>query len=194
MTAHGSRCVPINSAQGPHRGRRRGGEGVLPAASLALPPCAELPRCQPGRQLSTSPRRGETPDFGGRTPAVPPPSLPENSSPRCTSRSTNQIPTVTKTVGVGRGGLGDAEEVSPTLPHACFPLLTSPHTRLGPASASCRHRDPHPGIRRLTRPAAASSPAPPPTLDYSQRHMTWRQWARRWVIRRSPRRACAPRV
>jgi hypothetical protein len=175
-----------------HRDPIEGGGGEVREFSLPPPwPCLPVLRCRstrPGRRLSTSPRRGETPRFGGRTPAVPA-SLPtRNSCPRCAARSTEQIPTVGSRSGKPRGWRGSFPDASPRL----LPALTSPHIRRDPASASCQHR-PKPG-----NPAAHAPGSPPPTphlpRSTTRARQTQRQRARRPVIRRSHRRVCAPRV
>jgi hypothetical protein len=150
-----------------HRDPIEGGGGEVREFSLPPPwPCLPVLRCRstrPGRRLSTSPRRGETPRFGGRTPAVPA-SLPTRETP---------VPDALRgrlsryqRWGVARGSRGDGGEVSPTPPHACFSPLTSPHTRRDPASADCRHR-PKPG-----NPAAHAPGGSPPSEPHLPRSTT----------------------
>jgi hypothetical protein len=108
-----------STAQGPHRGRRRGCEGVLPAASLALPPRAELPEYPAREAFGDLSQTWRNPPIWGpntRRPA----SLPtRNSSPRCAARSTEQIPTVGSRPGKPRGWRGSFPDASPRLfpPH-----------------------------------------------------------------------------
>jgi hypothetical protein len=176
-----------------HRDPIEGGGGDVREFSLPPPwPCLPVLSCRstrPGRRLATSPRRGETPRFGGRTPAVPPPSLPETPVPDAPRGRLSRY----QRWGVARGSRGDGGEVSPTPPHACFPLLTSPHTRRNPASASCRHR-PKPGNPAAPTPGGSPPPTPHLPRSTTRARQTWRQRARRPVIRRSHRRACAPRI
>jgi hypothetical protein len=162
MTPGGSRCAPIRSARDSSR-EAAGTPGSSPyhPPSPKLPALIcrnDLPKCQPGRRLSTSRRPCETPNFRAGHPR--PASLPAENF--CSMGRAVDCPDTDgdeRAWGVVRGGVGDDGEVSPTPPQACFPSLSSPYTRRGSASGCCRHRS-KPGIRRRTRLAAAWLPDP----------------------------------
>jgi hypothetical protein len=150
-----------STAQGPHRGRRRGCEGVLPAASLALPPRAELPEYPAREAFGDLSQTWRNPPIWGpntRRPA----SLPtRNSSPRCAARSTEQIPTVGSRPGKPRGWRGSFPDASPRL----FPPTDQPTHPKGPRISIL----PTPTQTRESggSHAGVASPDPAsPTLDY----------------------------
>jgi hypothetical protein len=150
-----------STAQGPHRGRRRGCEGVLPAASLALPPRAELPEYPAREAFGDLSQTWRNPPIWGRTPAVPPPSLPETPVPDAPRGRLSRY----QRWGVARGSRGDGGEVSPTPPHACFPPTDQPTHPKGPRISIL----PTPTQTRESggSHAGVASPDPAsPTLDY----------------------------
>jgi hypothetical protein len=148
-----------------HRDPIEGGGGDVREFSLPPPwPCLPVLSCRstrPGRRLVTSPRRGETPRFGGRTPAVPPPSLPETPLPDAPRGRLSRY----QRWGVARGSRGDGGEVSPTPPHACFPptdQLTHPKgPRISILPTPTQTRESGGSHAGVASPDPAS-----PTLDY----------------------------